>query len=280
MPELPEVESVRRALNSKLIDAGQEAKFVSLDRSGLKLRFRFPPKFAERLRGRRLETIERRAKYLLFRFGSLTMINHLGMTGSWRPHESRDRLLLHEHVRISFESDGQIISMVYRDPRRFGYFDLLETSAVNSSRWFKHLGPEPLESQAFSAEYLFGLSRRSSAPLKTFLMNQSVVVGVGNIYASEALFIAGIDPRRTPKSLTKKDSERIVEAIREVLSAAIVEGGTTIRDFVGVAGERGGYGQALLVYGRAGESCRRCGGVLVQFKQAGRSTYVCTNCQK
>lgn len=279
MPELPEVESVRRALNKIL---SSEPKFVSLDRSTLKLRFRFPAKLAEKLRGQRLTTVERRAKYLLFRFGEFTLINHLGMTGSWRPEEPVTRgLQLHEHVRLVFEStQGRSLSIVYHDPRRFGYFDLIETDRVQASRWFHHLGPEPLDLKTFTSEYFYELSRRSAAPLKTFLMNQAVVVGVGNIYASEALFIAGVDPRRKPKSLTNTESEKIVEAVREVLRAAIQGGGTTIRDFVGVDGKQGGYGQALRVYGRAGEKCPRCGSPLMQFKQAGRSTYICADCQK
>jgi formamidopyrimidine-DNA glycosylase len=279
MPELPEVETVRRALNERI---GSGLFFAGVERSSFKLRFKFPNKLADKLKGLKLSGVERRAKYLLFQFGEITLLNHLGMTGSWRPvFGETSKLQLHEHVRLKFVGDDRKpFSLTYHDPRRFGYFDLLATGALPQSRWLSHLGPEPLDERMFTESYLFEQSRRSSTTLKSFIMNQETVVGMGNIYASESLFISGLDPRRKPSSLTQKDCGKLVLAIREVLHQAINGGGTTIRDFVSLGGEPGGFGQALRVYGRNGEKCSRCGNDLKQIRQVGRSTYFCSRCQK
>lgn len=273
MPELPEVETVRQGLSAQL---APRARFEGVVRSAHKLRFRFPSKLKQRLSGQQLLSIERRAKYLLFLFEQDVLINHLGMTGSWRKIDSLS-LQNHDHVILQFENNQ---NLVYRDPRRFGYFDISTKEGLFSTRWFEHLGPEPLESEHFTARYLFEASRRRTGPIKTFIMNQEIVVGVGNIYASEALFMAKIHPLRPASSLSLQDCKSLVQAIRKILHRAIKEGGTTIRDFVALGGELGAYSQSLSVYGRAGAACPICYHPIQSLRLAGRSTFSCLKCQK
>lgn len=273
MPELPEVETVKQGLSAQL---SARARFKGVIRSEYKLRFKFPAKLEQRLRDQALLSIERRAKYLLFCFEQDVLINHLGMTGSWR---KLDSLYLenHDHVILQFEHNQ---NLVYRDPRRFGYFDVSKKEKVFSTRWFVQLGPEPLDTERFTAKYLFDISRRRKGPIKTFIMNQKVVVGVGNIYASEALFLAKINPLRPAESLSLRECEGLVRAIQKILLHAIKEGGTTIRDFVALGGELGAYSQSLSVYGRAGKACTVCGRPIHILRLAGRSTFGCLKCQK
>lgn len=276
MPELPEVETVRRGLSRLISD---DAELVGLKRSPQKLRFRFPARLVERLQGQRLRSLERRAKYLLFQFERHTLLQHLGMTGSWRVRPSVGQSLeLHEHVALSLEG---MPALVYHDPRRFGYFDLIEREQLAGCRWLHHLGPEPLVAADFNTQYLYDISRgRGGGSVKTFLMDQKTVVGVGNIYASEALFLAGISPERPPGRLSRRECEVLVESIRQVLTQAIEKGGTTIRDFVSTGGELGSYAGSLLVYGRNGLPCGRCGAKIETQRQAGRATYSCPKCQR
>jgi formamidopyrimidine-DNA glycosylase len=277
MPELPEVETVRKGLNLHLSAVAADLRLLTgVHRSDKELRFAFPSNLKKALQKLPLLGIERRAKYLLFDFGDKILINHLGMTGSWRK-ASEPRLALHDHVALSFSAD---LHLIYRDPRRFGYFDLLDKNRWQESPWFSHLGPEPLEAKNFHADYLFELSRGRTAPMKSFIMDQKTVVGVGNIYASEALFLAGIKPQRKAKSLKSAEAETLVTAIRKVLRQSLRQGGSTIRDFVSAEGERGYFAQSLKVYDREGQACRTCGGEIRLLRQAGRSTYWCPECQK
>lgn len=275
MPELPEVETVRRGLNLQL---QHQPKLLDLKRSRKALRFSFPKNALSQLKEKKLLRIDRRAKYLLFDFGDKILLNHLGMTGSWR---SLKRLplkpsewALHDHVILRFEDN---LNFIFKDPRRFGYFDLIDKKEWEKSKWFSHLGPEPFEE--FTGEYLFLKTRNKSAPIKNFIMDQKVVVGVGNIYASEALFHAGIQPTKKASRLTRKDCERLVQCIQKVLLKSIRAGGSTIRDFIGADGNSGYFAQTLKVYGRQGELCRTCKSPIQQVRLAGRSTFWCAECQ-
>lgn len=273
MPELPEVETVRRGLNLHLHE--KDYRLQGLRRSRKELRFAFPSRVLSQLKGQSLQTVERRAKYLLFDFGDKILLNHLGMTGSWRL-SNQAKLELHDHVILSFEKD---VHFIFKDPRRFGYFDLLKKSDWEHSRWFSHLGPEPLEKLVFSPEYLFQKTRKKTAPIKNFIMDQKVVVGVGNIYASEALFHSNIRPTRKAMSLTRKDCDLLVRSIQKILRKSIDSGGSTIRDFIGADGSAGYFAQTLKVYGRAGELCMTCKSPISQKRLGGRSTFWCPECQ-
>lgn len=287
MPELPDVENVRRQLESMLEIAPKAlmpryllgAEFFRKD-----LRFPFSKTLRQRLAsGEKLGPvlgIERRAKYLLFRFESGCLLSHLGMTGAWReidrntqPGEFAKRRGKHDHVRLLFDH-GQ--SFVFEDPRRFGYMDWVDDP--NQHKLLNHLGPEPLSAE-FHADYLFQLTRGKTSSIKSFIMDGRRVVGVGNIYASEALYRAKVRPTRRAGKLKREEAERLVLGIREVLQAAIDSGGSSIRDFKGADGYRGGFQDLHLVYDRAGEPCRTCGTKIVSKQITGRSTFWCPNCQ-
>ncbi|MCE8050650.1 bifunctional DNA-formamidopyrimidine glycosylase/DNA-(apurinic or apyrimidinic site) lyase [Halomonas daqingensis] len=277
MPELPEVETTRRGIAPHV--EGREIVEVIVRQP--RLRVPVPEDFIERLVGSRIGTLSRRAKYLLLpieggeehaRAGSL--IWHLGMSGSLRIARLGELPKKHDHVDLVFD-DGAILR--YHDPRRFGFVDWLAGSAEHDPR-LANLGPEPL-SDAFDGERLYHLSRGRRMAVKPFLMDNAVVVGVGNIYASEALFLAGIDPRRAAGRISRERYERLAAAIREVLAAAITQGGTTLRDFVSGTGEPGYFKQRLNVYGRHGQGCRRCHGELRLVTLGQRASVFCPSCQ-
>jgi formamidopyrimidine-DNA glycosylase len=240
-----------------------------------RLRWRIVPEFEAALRGRIVRDVERRAKYILIRFDHGTVILHLGMSGSLRILRSHVPAAAHDHWDIHLD-DGYLLR--FHDPRRFG-----------SLHWTEHdpglhpllakLAPEPL-SPHFDAEYLYRATRKRAVAIKSFIMNSQVVVGVGNIYASEALFRAGISPRRAAGRLSRVQALALVRAIKAVLAAAIKIGGTTLRDYVDAGGAPGYFRQRLNVYERAGEPCRVCRTPVKQFTQAQRSTYWCPNCQR
>lgn len=274
MPELPEVETVRRELSESL-KPGIEIERLEMHRPDL--RFKIPIKLPKLLAGARLYQIRRRAKYLLWEIERETvqgtMLSHLGMTGAWR--FTQDAPELHDHVSIYFR-DGR--KLVYSDPRRFGYLDWIEGDR-DQHKLLRHLGPEPIDEAAFTAEYLFTRTRKRPGPIKSLLMNQNLVVGVGNIYASEALFRAGLRPLKPARSLRLENCEKLVQSIREVLWAAIDSGGSTIRDYKNVSGGSGEFAQKLMVYDRVGEKCRKCKTAIKMRTLAGRSTYWCPACQ-
>jgi formamidopyrimidine-DNA glycosylase len=272
MPELPEVENVRVSLRRLGIE-GQHVNRVELKRAGL--RKPFPAKLDSRLRGQKLTGIRRRAKYLLFETEDYFLISHLGMTGAWRV-LGEEPLQKHDHAILHFESG---LKLVFNDPRRFGVLDLVEKAKLERNRWFKHLGIEPLEEQ-FSGEFLFTHTRRLKGPLKGFLMDQRRVVGVGNIYASEALFAAGIKPKRASGRLTRDEADALASHVRRILTEAIDAGGSTIRDYRNSEGVSGSFQQRFKVYDRAGEECPRCGGTIKSAFIAGRNTYWCPKCQR
>lgn len=276
MPELPEVETVCRGLRPKL--EGQRLNQVIQRR--LDLRFPLPENFAERLKGRRVERIERRAKYMLMHLDDgWTMIGHLGMSGRMtmidgEPPEAD------KHDHIEFLTEGGT-TIRYNDARRFGFMDLIETAELPSHPMLRDLGPEPL-SNGFNAISLGEALEGRRSPIKSALLDQKVVAGLGNIYACEALFRASVSPRRSAHTIPGKRAERLVPAIRDVLTAAIAAGGSSLRDYVQADGELGYFQHNWKVYGREGEPCGEegCGGTIRRLVQSGRSTFYCGKHQR
>lgn len=276
MPELPEVENVRRGLVKEL-ELPLIVTDIELRRSDL--RFPFPRLLRAHLRGARLESLNRRGKYLLLHFDRGVLLTHLGMTGSWRLQSPHDLLGLHDHAVFFFKKAGRS-ALVYNDPRRFGFFDWVDRGqALEANRFLKHLGPEPL-SDAFSAVTLKEKLKGRSAAIKVLLMDAKVVVGVGNIYASEALFRAGVRPSTPGRRITATQCEQIAQAVKVVLQEAIESGGSTIRTYRGADGKAGEFQMWHFVYERKNEPCRVCGTKIKHLVQAGRSTYYCPRCQK
>ncbi|GAA3911161.1 bifunctional DNA-formamidopyrimidine glycosylase/DNA-(apurinic or apyrimidinic site) lyase [Halomonas cibimaris] len=273
MPELPEVETTRRGIAPYI--QGQEITEVRVRHT--RLRVPVPADLAERLIGARLDTPRRRAKYLLLPLVDApgTLLWHLGMSGSLRIARVGDTPKKHDHVDLVLAS-GDVLR--YHDPRRFGFVDWLDGDESRDSR-LAHLGPEPL-SEGFTGERLYQRSRGRRMAVKPFLMDSRVVVGVGNIYAAEALFMAGIDPRREAGRISRVRYQRLAGAARDVLAAAITQGGTTLRDFVSGQGEPGYFAQRLNVYGRRGEPCRRCGARLKHVVLGQRASVYCPACQR
>ncbi|MBI2382714.1 MAG: bifunctional DNA-formamidopyrimidine glycosylase/DNA-(apurinic or apyrimidinic site) lyase [Gammaproteobacteria bacterium] len=271
MPELPEVETVRRGIEPHVLGRTIEQVTVRERR----LRWPVPADFARRLEGRRVRSVERRAKYLLLDLGEDRLILHLGMSGRLLVLEPGHPLRKHDHLDVRL-SGGVLLRL--NDPRRFGAA-LLWPRGQASHPLLENLGPEPF-SDEFSGEYLFELSRGRSAAVKNFLMDGRVVVGAGNIYAAEALFRAGIRPGRAAGRLTRADCARLAAAVREVLVEAVAQGGTTLRDFAGADGAPGYFRQKLFVYGRAGEPCLRCGTAIKRLVIGQRSSFYCPGCQQ
>lgn len=270
MPELPEVETTRRGIASH-VEGREIVEVIVRQRS---LRVPVPMDFESALIGTRFGPLGRRAKYLLLPCSERTLLWHLGMSGSLRIARLGDLPRKHDHVDVVFEG-GNILR--YHDPRRFGFVDWLAGDVETDVR-LSRLGPEPL-SQDFDGKRLHDLARGRRAAVKTFIMDNTVVVGVGNIYATEALFLAGIDPRRAAGRISRERYERLAEAIKSVLAAAITQGGTTLRDFVSGTGEPGYFAQRLNVYGRADQPCRECGGELRQVVLGQRASVYCPICQ-
>ena len=270
MPELPEVETTRRGLLPHV--EGQRVSGVLLRRADL--RWPIPPEVASLLPGQRIDGIRRRAKYLLLDTAAGSALLHLGMSGSLRVLPASTPVRAHDHVDISL---GNQRVLRFNDPRRFGC--LLWQVPGETHPLLARLGPEPL-SDDFDGDGLFARSRGRSAPIKTFLMDQAVVVGVGNIYAAEALFIAGISPLRAAGSISRRHYRVLAEAVKAILVHAIERGGTTLRDFISPDGAPGYFEQELLVYGREGLPCTQCGRVLKQASIGQRTSVWCTHCQR
>jgi formamidopyrimidine-DNA glycosylase len=271
MPELPEVETTLRGIAPHL--TGQ--RIVEFIIRQPKLRWPVPRGLNQRLAGEKIEALSRRAKYLLLQTRAGTLILHLGMSGSLRLVDKNSPARKHDHVDIVLQS-GKALRLT--DPRRFGAL-LFTRDDPATHELIAHLGPEPLSSD-FSASALFAKSRHRRIAIKPFIMDSKVVVGVGNIYANEALFLAGINPKREAGKISMARYERLVAAIKQVLTEAISQGGTTLRDFVGGDGRPGYFAQALKVYGREGMPCPACGTPVKQFRQGQRSTFYCPHCQK
>jgi formamidopyrimidine-DNA glycosylase len=270
MPELPEVETTRRGIAPYV--EGQNATSVRLyDR---RLRWPVPVDLARRLVGRVVDKVERRSKYLLFRLGTDTLLIHLGMTGSLRVYKDAPPKRIHDHVDLEF-GNGMVLR--YHDPRRFGA--VLWSKGPLHHPLLAGLGPEPL-GDAFDPDHLFNATRKRHAAIKLALMDNRVVVGVGNIYANESLFRAGIRPTRPANRVSRERMRRLREAVRETLANAIAKGGSTLRDYVDSDGAAGSFQLNYFVYGREGRPCRACGTVIRSVRLGGRATTFCPKCQR
>jgi formamidopyrimidine-DNA glycosylase len=270
VPELPEVETTRRGLAPYVVGRSIEAVEVREPR----LRWRVARNLPAKLAGQRIEALERRGKYLLFGTNAGTLLVHLGMSGSLRYLADPPAHGLHDHVDLRFV-DGGVLR--FNDPRRFGSW--LLTSRPTDHPLLKNLGPEPL-SDDFTPTYLADTARGRHVAIKQHLMNGRVVVGVGNIYANEALFRAGIHPQRAAGRIARARFGPLVDAVRAVLMDALEEGGTTLRNYVDGDGNPGYFRQSLNVHERDGEPCRRCGTKIHRRVQGQRATYFCPRCQR
>ncbi|MGY0557442.1 bifunctional DNA-formamidopyrimidine glycosylase/DNA-(apurinic or apyrimidinic site) lyase [Lysobacter sp. A421] len=279
MPELPEIETTRAGLAPHL--TGHQVTAVTLRRDSL--RWPIPTEIGSALRGQRIDAVRRRAKYLLLDTAAGSALIHLGMSGSLRVLPAGTPLRPHDHVDIGID-DGRVLR--FNDPRRFGC--LLWQPPGTLHPLLASLGAEPLDTPgladpdglAFDGDYLFARSRGRRAPVKSFLMDQSIVVGVGNIYAAEALFGAGVSPTRPSGRVSRERYQRLAAEIQRVLAAAIAQGGTTLRDFINPDGNAGYFVQQLSVYGRAGEPCPACGRTLKHARIGQRSSVWCNHCQR
>ena len=269
MPELPEVETTKRGIEPFIV--GETIAAVVVRNKNL----RWPAQVPQALVGQQISHVGRRAKYLLITTPIGTLIVHLGMSGSLRLVDAKAAVKTHDHIDLQFDS-GRCLR--YNDPRRFGSFHFYK--ADPAEHWLlADLGPEPLGND-FSGEHLFQQARRRRIAVKNHIMDSKVVVGVGNIYAAEALFSAGIRPTVQAGRVTRVGYERLASHISQILARAIQVGGTTLRDFVGSDGQPGYFRQSLNVYGRAGEPCRVCSSLLKGMVLGQRATVYCPKCQK
>jgi formamidopyrimidine-DNA glycosylase len=296
MPELPEVETVRRGLQPAM----EGARIERLELRRPDLRFPLPENFAEAVGGRRIVALGRRAKYLLIDLeDDLTIISHLGMSGSFRISEGRQDAVQgefhhprskdgkHDHVIFHLEGAKGPAQVIYNDPRRFGFMHLWKRSELDLYPAFAELGPEPT-GNALDADYLAARFSGKAQPLKGALLDQTVIAGLGNIYVCEALWRAHLSPKRaagtvvTKTGRPKKELDLLTEAIRAVIADAVAAGGSSLRDHIRTDGSLGYFQHSFSVYDREGEACRTpgCGGTIARVTQAGRSTFYCPTCQK
>lgn len=295
MPELPEVETVCRGLSPFLI--GQKIETLALRRPNL--RFPFPADFAARVQGARITHIGRRAKYILkYLDNDLVWMTHLGMSGRYTVlpgeptqqaatpgaffHQSGTKTAhannKHDHLEAGF---GNGVRLIYTDPRRFGYMDLIAADCLWDSPHFAQMGPEPL-GNAFDAASLHAALCNRATPIKNALLDQRIIAGLGNIYVCEALYRSGISPRRKAKNISRPKIEALVPNIRRVLEEAIAAGGSSLRDFAGAEGSAGYFQHQFDVYGREGEACSspKCNAIIKRIVQSGRSSFYCPKCQR
>jgi formamidopyrimidine-DNA glycosylase len=279
MPELPEVETVRRGLVPRMVGH----RIARLIQRRKDLRVKLPARFAARVEGRTVTAIDRRAKYLLVRLDDgQTLIIHLGMSGRMTLHDARSAaehpFERHDHVVFEMDDGWQVR---FNDARRFGLMLLVPTEGVEKHKAFKGLGPEPLD-DVFDGAVLAARLKGRKTPIKAALLDQKTLVGVGNIYACEALYLSGISPRRSAHTVQGDRADRLVAAIKRVLLRSIDDGGSTLRDHVQPGGELGYFQTRFKVYDRAGAPCatKDCGHLVKRLVQAGRSTFYCTRCQR
>lgn len=270
MPELPEVETTRRGVEPHC--RGRAVRRVVVRER--RLRWPVPDRLDSLLAGQTIDSVERRAKYLLFHLQAGSLLVHLGMSGSLRLVKQDEPIIAHDHIDLQLEGGT---ALRYHDPRRFGSVHWIP--AGESHPLLNDLGPEPLAGE-FDGKWLYRRSRGRKAPIKHFIMDAKVVVGVGNIYANEALFLAGIRPDRAAGRISLARCECLAEKIKQVLTNAIAQGGTTLRDFVGSDGRPGYFAQQLYVYGREGEPCKQCRRPLKAIRQGQRSSVYCVTCQR
>ncbi len=270
MPELPEVETTVNGIKPLII----KQKVTDIIIRQHQLRWPIPKELPEILKGKTVISVARRAKYILINFQHGTLILHLGMSGSLRFIDKKTQAAKHDHVDIIFNNSQ---CLRYHDPRRFGAI-LWSTENIEQHKLISHLGPEPLQ-QEFDVDYFYNRSRKRTISIKQFIMDSKVVVGVGNIYASESLFLAGIKPTRAAGRVSKARYLKLCNAIKTVLTNAITQGGTTLRDFSNSDGKPGYFKQQLNVYDRAGLPCKNCSRTIKQITQNNRSSYYCSTCQ-
>ena len=297
MPELPEVETVRRGLQPVL----EGARILEVEARRPDLRFPLPDRFCETLTGRRVTSLGRRAKYLIMHLdGGPVLISHLGMSGSFRIedtdppstpgvfHHDRSKLTAHDHVVFTVQNGSdRPTRIIYNDPRRFGFMLLADESGLAEHPMLAGLGVEPT-GNALSGQSISDLFRDRDMPLKAALLDQRLIAGIGNIYACEALWRAGLSPRRAAGSIAAKPgkasrrADRLAQALREVIAEAIEAGGSSLRDHIQTDGSLGYFQHRFKVYDREGEPCPRrdCNGAISRFTQGGRSTFHCTTCQR
>lgn len=292
MPELPEVETVRRGLQPVM----EGARIVRIEQRRADLRFPFPERFAGRIEGQTVISVSRRAKYLLFHLGNgLTLLAHLGMSGSFRIepgggeetpglfHHPRGKLQAHDHVVFSLlPPSGAECRVVYNDPRRFGFMDLIEPGGLHGNRFLLGLGVEPVGND-LSGALISALFAKKSAPLKSALLDQRLIAGLGNIYVCEALWRSALSPERASQTIAgTRHAARLAGDIRNVIGEAIQAGGSSLRDYMQADGSLGYFQHSFSVYGREGERCRkaRCKGTVSRIVQSGRSSFFCPACQK
>ncbi|MEA3275780.1 MAG: bifunctional DNA-formamidopyrimidine glycosylase/DNA-(apurinic or apyrimidinic site) lyase [Pseudomonadota bacterium] len=271
MPELPEVETTLRGIAPTLTGT-RITRLVARER---RLRYPVPEGTEGEVDGQRIRAVERRGKYLLLRLTRGTLLIHLGMSGSLRLLPSDTPAQKHDHIDLQL-AGGRCLRL--RDPRRFGVF-LWTPQAPEAHPLLRSLGPEPLGAH-FDGDYLYELARSRRTAVKDFLMDTRVVVGVGNIYANESLFLAGIHPARPCGRVSRKRYRRLAQAVKDVLRSAIEQGGTTLRDFVQEDGSPGYFALSLKVYGREGEPCPACGAPIRRRRIGQRSSYYCPRCQR
>lgn len=286
MPELPEVETVCAGLRPVM----EGARLTRVEQRRPNLRFAFPEQFVECLTGAQILSLSRRAKYMLADLDNgLVLVMHLGMSGRFfiekqanannAFHHKLNHLPRHDHVVFHLTGPAGSALVTYNDVRRFGFMDLVPAVDLQTSRHFTGMGPEPL-GNSFSGAVLTEALRGRAMPIKQALLDQRIVAGLGNIYVCEALFRAGISPRRKAASVAGKRAERLVPIIRDVLTEAIKVGGSTLRDYAGTDGELGYFQHHFTVYGREGQACEACGGLIKRLVQSGRSTFYCAMCQR
>ena len=271
MPELPEVETSRRGIEPHILNN----KIIAVIIRQKKLRWPIPVSLKNNLPDNKFTSVKRRGKYLLLETAKGTLIIHLGMSGSLHIVDKHSTAEKHDHFEIQF-SNGKILRL--RDPRRFGAV-LWTRHDIAKHKLIEKLGPEPLTDE-FTAEYIYQSSRKRKIAIKSFIMNSHIVVGVGNIYANEALFMAGIHPKRMSSHISLARYQNLVKAIKNILQQAIKQGGTTLRDFSREDGKPGYFQQKLNVYGKTDQPCPKCGKTLKHIYQQQRSTYYCSYCQK
>lgn len=281
MPELPEVETVRKGL----APAMEGRTLLRVEQRRPDLRFPFPTDFADRLTGTRIDRLGRQAKFLTAALSSGEMlIMHLGMSGRFTIDGGQTGQFAHDpggnpkHDHVVFHIEGGV-TVTYNDPRRFGFMELWPTASFADYPRLRHLGPEPL-SNRFNADYLDTALGGKQTPIKTALLDQAIIAGLGNIYVCEALFRAGISPKRKAATLPGARVARLVPAINAVISDAIAAGGSSISDFAGTDGALGYFQHSFDVYDREGDACKTCGSKIKRLVQSGRSTFYCSKCQR
>lgn len=274
MPELPEVETIRKTLEHLTI--GKQIEDVTIYWPKIIKKPVEHEQFIDALKGQTIESVGRRGKFLIFYLTDLALVSHLRMEGKYGLFPAGEEMDKHTHVLFTFTDGTQLR---YKDVRKFGTMHLFVKGEEQSSLPLSQLGPEPL-SDEFSKEYMMSSLQKTSRNIKAVLLDQKFVVGVGNIYVDESLFRAKIHPQRMASSLTDEEMERIVSEVKLTLAEAIAQGGSTIRTYINSQGQIGMFQQQLLVYGRNGEPCKECGTEIEKLKVAGRGTHICPSCQK